>query len=680
MLAQTQEEQASTSKLQPPTDDNTEERLKQIDELKYFLGTATNDWDVNRQVQSFPLPTGESLSCVFWNDLFHVTGTDIVRTLLYRFHLFGRPVTNLKKFEEGIFSDLRNLKPGMDASLEEPKSEFLEMLYKNNCIRTQKKQKVFFWFSVPHDRLFLDALERDLKREKMGLEPTSIAVAEPATSLSLDTTQELFDQLRKSMSLSAVATAHALDEANSSSTNNITTSTTSPPLSTTTAPDNDTPESSPDLLHAWPLLQEQQQSEHQEKSVERLGHRSTRSLSSIPNITIPSPFPQEDDYGLQSYSAGTSPKSGSFDLPPSSSDCDESEKQKIFGAFSLFEGSPTYKQRQRRKTLSFSTNGLLYSGEDDFCGKSRLELAAINAGLAILHPQAIYSNEVHANPEKVYTCPLPQCARLFKRLEHLKRHFRTHTMERPYSCNMCGKHFSRTDNLAQHKKTHNRSARSSMTRSLSSSSSKALSPSKLSSSSSSSGGSSSNGQGEEDPTIHSNSSSTRRKRASSLRNSYNYNEIIDKLSVLTSDDVAPLPVAPPPPPPPLDYFSYQGGDMSRCASNSSPNHFSDEEVITLTNCEDVIPFNITEEDTCMITDDYNNNPMSAMYKEDEVPYLPQYYPQEVAPSCSSSSSFNPQQQDYRLSWYSSYPSSTQEKPLYDPSQIYLWQQQQQQQT
>ena len=75
---------------------------------------------------------------------------------------------NSKKFEEGIFSDLRNLKSGTDASLEEPKSPFLDFLYKNNCIRTQKKQKVFYWYSVPHDRLFLDALERDLKREKMG--------------------------------------------------------------------------------------------------------------------------------------------------------------------------------------------------------------------------------------------------------------------------------------------------------------------------------------------------------------------------------------------------------------------------------------------------------------------------------------------------------------------------------
>lgn len=27
----------------------------------------------------------------------------------------------MKKFEEGVFSDLRNLKPGQDASLEEPK-------------------------------------------------------------------------------------------------------------------------------------------------------------------------------------------------------------------------------------------------------------------------------------------------------------------------------------------------------------------------------------------------------------------------------------------------------------------------------------------------------------------------------------------------------------------------------
>jgi len=106
-------------------------------------------------------------------------------------------VKNSKKFEEGIFSDLRNLKSGTDASLEEPKSGFLDFLYKNNCIRTQKKQKVFYWYSVPHDKLFLDALERDLKREKMGQEATTVAVNEPALSFEFDSSQSLFEQLTK---------------------------------------------------------------------------------------------------------------------------------------------------------------------------------------------------------------------------------------------------------------------------------------------------------------------------------------------------------------------------------------------------------------------------------------------------------------------------------------------------
>ena len=131
------------------------------------------------------------------NNLFHISGTDIVRCLSFRFQAFGRPVKNSKKFEEGIFSDLRNLKSGTDASLEEPKSPFLDFMYKNNCIRTQKKQKVFYWYSVPHDRLFLDALERDLKREKMNQEATTMAVSEPALSFEFDSSQSLFEQLTK---------------------------------------------------------------------------------------------------------------------------------------------------------------------------------------------------------------------------------------------------------------------------------------------------------------------------------------------------------------------------------------------------------------------------------------------------------------------------------------------------
>src|SRR5271170_7144571 len=171
--------------------------LQQVDNLKYFLISAPVDWTPDSMIRRFLLPTGEYVSCVLWNNLFHISGTDIVRCLSFRFQAFGRPVKNPKKFEEGIFSDLRNLKSGTDASLEEPKSPFLDFLYKNNCIRTQKKQKVFYWYSVPHDRLFLDALERDLKREKMNQEATTHAEAEPALSFEFDSSQSLFEQLTK---------------------------------------------------------------------------------------------------------------------------------------------------------------------------------------------------------------------------------------------------------------------------------------------------------------------------------------------------------------------------------------------------------------------------------------------------------------------------------------------------
>lgn len=136
-----------------------------IERLKFFLATSPTNWDRSEALRRFPLGNGETIACIFWKGQFYVTGTDIVKILHFRFQFIQRPIINAKKFEEGIFSDLRNLKPGLDAALEEPRSEFLELLYRNGCIRTQKKQKVFYWYSVPHERLFVDALERDLKRE-----------------------------------------------------------------------------------------------------------------------------------------------------------------------------------------------------------------------------------------------------------------------------------------------------------------------------------------------------------------------------------------------------------------------------------------------------------------------------------------------------------------------------------
>ena len=90
----------------------------------------------------------DTISCVLWEGRHYVSGTDIVRCVSWLFKLDGEAIPEQKKFEEGIFSDLRNLKPGVGAVLEEPRSKFLEFLFKNGCIRTHKKQKVFFWGAV----------------------------------------------------------------------------------------------------------------------------------------------------------------------------------------------------------------------------------------------------------------------------------------------------------------------------------------------------------------------------------------------------------------------------------------------------------------------------------------------------------------------------------------------------
>lgn len=182
--------------------EKVKESLGLIEDLKFFLATAPANWQENQIIRRYYLNHDEGfVSCIFWNNLYFITGTDIVRCIVYKFQHFGRKIVDRKKFEEGIFLDLRNLKCGTDAVLELPRSDFLEFLYKNACLRTQKKQKVFFWFNVPHDKLMADALERDYKKEKLGQAPTTVADREPALSFKYDERSALYTQLADHMDM-----------------------------------------------------------------------------------------------------------------------------------------------------------------------------------------------------------------------------------------------------------------------------------------------------------------------------------------------------------------------------------------------------------------------------------------------------------------------------------------------
>ncbi|KAJ3106411.1 homeodomain transcription factor ste12 [Phlyctochytrium planicorne] len=387
--------------------------LEVLENLKLFLATAPSTWDPEQVIKHFTLPNGENVSCVLWSNLFHITGTDIVRSLTFRFAAFGRPVKNMKKFEEGVFSDLRNLKPGIDATLEDPRSEFLEFLFKANCIRTQKKQKVFYWFSVPHDRLFMDALERDLKRESLGIEPTTVAI----NPLPLAATIELAKQqclLQLPKQGSEWVPDYLPDSGNGANGQQMAPQMINQ-LGRTDSFDDKGGVSYPGSLANSPAL----------------SHAQIGSL-----VGSPAPTQQNVDGSGQGEEFQLAAGAGNGMFNP---------------VFSLFEGSPNYKQRRRAQSLLSNGKGR--------AGSVPTEVAAGTGGgflMAGPSPSPSGSPAPSDNDARVHTCTFDNCGKKFKRFEHLRRHMRCHTGERPYQCPLesCGKVFSRSDNLACHMKVH----------------------------------------------------------------------------------------------------------------------------------------------------------------------------------------------------------------------------------
>ncbi|TPX41745.1 hypothetical protein SeLEV6574_g05941 [Synchytrium endobioticum] len=161
----------------PETMIHPDEATSVATRLKTFIRTAPDRLRSKPSpcVDKFELDYNGPIAVVSWNQGIFVSGTDVLKIVQKLFSELGRPIdpAHQKKWEEGIFSDLRGLKVSVGCILEQPRSPLLQYLFTHGAIRTQKKQKVFKLEAVNFDKLFIDALRRDLRRIESGQAPTT---------------------------------------------------------------------------------------------------------------------------------------------------------------------------------------------------------------------------------------------------------------------------------------------------------------------------------------------------------------------------------------------------------------------------------------------------------------------------------------------------------------------------
>ena len=330
----------------------------------------------------------------------------------------------------------------------------------------------FCRFSVPHDRLFLDALERDLKREKMGLEPTTFITGEPALSFTYDPKRSLYEQFCKAQGgyegegelEAAVRRADELAGDDGSSDNASSADEGTGHKSLSAVHSNPTFHSMFSLFEGSPTYKQRRKKTTKNKTgmdVDRANSVDEYTTTQLRDTTRMSAA----DMFMAQARGEFFHEQGNEQLPRSSQQFLSRTLHHTHLAPSVgSRPGPTPSQQdypQRGRLESRNT----FPVPNSHYGNSGVPPQFFRNHSATLPGEWPYmehppSSEIPAPASadvprtKVFVCPLFSCGRMYKRMEHLKKHVRSHTMERPFQCHRCNKKFSRQDNLNQHLRIH----------------------------------------------------------------------------------------------------------------------------------------------------------------------------------------------------------------------------------